>query len=67
MDPKRELQARTPSPDPKQAFLQHLEALLSLAHYQRLWLRALELLEQYMRFPDSELLQEGPALTLPEP
>ena len=32
-------------------------------HFQRLWLRALELLEQYMRFPDSELLQEGPALT----
>ena len=34
-----------------------------MAHFQRLWLRALELLEQYMRFPDSELLQEGPTLT----
>ena len=46
------------------AFLQHLEALLSLPHFERLWLRALELLEQYMRFPDSELLQEAVPETL---
>jgi len=46
------------------AFLQHLEALLSLPHFQRLWLRALELLEQYVRSPDYELLQEAVPETL---
>ena len=46
------------------AFLQHLEPLLSLPHFQRLWLRALELLEQYMRSPDNELLQEAVPETL---
>jgi len=65
------------SPDPEQerlmlravtllskAFLHHLPALLSLAHFHLLWLRALELLESYMRAPGSEMLAEAVPETL---
>ena len=38
------------------AFLHHLHHLLALPSFPQLWLRALELLEQYYKSPNNELL-----------
>jgi len=46
------------------AFLHHLSGLLSLRSFHLLWLRALELLEQFLRAPQSELLAEAVPETL---
>ena len=45
-------------------FLHHLNALLSLPNFSVLWLRALELLQSYLRAPNHELLMEAVPETL---
>jgi brefeldin A-resistance guanine nucleotide exchange factor 1 len=45
-------------------FLHHLSGLLTLLSFHLLWLRALELLESFMRAPSSEMLAEAVPETL---
>lgn len=45
-------------------FLHHLSGLLTLPSFHLLWLRALELLESFMRAPNSEMLAEAVPETL---
>ena len=45
-------------------FLHHLAALLALPNFSVLWLRALELLQSYLRAPNHELLMEAVPETL---
>lgn len=46
------------------AFLHHLQPLLGLETFHLLWLRAVELLEQFMKSPNNELLLEAVPETL---
>jgi len=46
------------------SFLHHLQPLLTLPDFHLLWLRALELLEQFMKSPNNELLLEAVPETL---
>ena len=45
-------------------FLHHLAVLLTLPNFSVLWLRALELLQSYLRAPNNELLLEAVPETL---
>ena len=45
-------------------FLHHLATLLTLPNFSVLWLRALELLQSYLRAPNNELLLEAVPETL---